>query len=209
MNNKEYWSKSKSSNVYCKSVHELLDKWKHDNNITSRCCVHHRDDTEETRKYNEAHYELWGFNEDGTFEYGKYVVFMTSVDHAKHHNQRCMNPMYNHEYTEETRQKMSESGKKKIFSTTHREHLSEACKGDLNGFYGKHHSDEAKLKMSKAHENRTYKPHVPETKQHMSIKRKAYWDNLRAQFTLYKEQHPDSNISIREFQHILTQSNNR
>lgn len=77
MNNKEYWSKSKSANMYCKSVHELLDKWKQD------------------------------------------------------------------------------------------------------------------------------------TKALISIKRKAYWDNLKAQFTLYKEQHPDSNISIREFQHILTQSTNR
>lgn len=209
MNNKEYWSTCKSGNKYYKLVHKLLNQWKHDNNIKSRCCIHHRDDNEECRKYNEEHYELWGFNEDGTFELGKYVIFMTSADHAKHHNQGCMNPMYKHEYTEETRQKMSESGKKKIFSDEHREHLSEACKGTLNGFYGKHHSAETRLKMCKAHENRVYKPHSQDTKQLISIKRKAYWDNLKMQFMLYKEQHPESNISIKEFQRILKQSTNR
>jgi hypothetical protein len=57
-----------------------------DNNYTCRCVVHHRDDTEECRKYNEEHYERWGFNEDGTFEYGKYVIFMINTEHSAHHH---------------------------------------------------------------------------------------------------------------------------
>ena len=47
--------------------------------------IHHLRDTEEQRRYNDEHYELWGFevNEDGNehFEYGKYVVFWTKEYH--------------------------------------------------------------------------------------------------------------------------------
>lgn len=51
---------------------------------------HHLRDTEEQRKYNDEHYELWGFeiDEDGNehFEYGKYIVFVTKEEHlAIHH----------------------------------------------------------------------------------------------------------------------------
>lgn len=38
---------------------------------------HHLRDTEEQRKYNDEYYEMWGFNLDGTFEYGKYIIFLT------------------------------------------------------------------------------------------------------------------------------------
>lgn len=38
--------------------------------------IHHLRDTEEQRKYNDLHYEYWGFNQDGTFEYGKYVILL-------------------------------------------------------------------------------------------------------------------------------------
>lgn len=51
---------------------------------------HHLRDTEEQRKYNDEHYELWGFeiDEDGNehFEYGKYMIFVTKEEHlAIHH----------------------------------------------------------------------------------------------------------------------------
>lgn len=38
-----------------------------------------------------------------------------------------------------------------------RRKISEACKGEKNGFYGKHHSEEAKLKMKLAWERRRCK----------------------------------------------------
>ena len=60
--------------------------------------IHHLRDTEEQRKYNDEHYELWGHNLDGTFEYGKYVVFWTHEHHIKYHI-----------LSEETRRKLSDS----------------------------------------------------------------------------------------------------
>ena len=44
---------------YYKHVCVLLRQWKSDNNYDCKCVVHHRDDTEECRKYNQEHYELW------------------------------------------------------------------------------------------------------------------------------------------------------
>lgn len=46
---------------------------------------HHLRDTEEQRKYNDEHYEMWGHNLDGTFEYGKYIIFVTEEEHHKIH----------------------------------------------------------------------------------------------------------------------------
>ena len=66
---------------------------------------HHLRDTEEQRKYNDEHYELWGFeiDENGNehFEYGKYIIFVTEEWHNNYHH--C---------SEETRKKRSESLKK-------------------------------------------------------------------------------------------------
>lgn len=66
---------------------------------------HHLRDTEEQRKYNDEHYELWGFeiDENGNehFEYGKYIVFVTEEWHNNYHH--C---------SEETRKKRSESLKR-------------------------------------------------------------------------------------------------
>ena len=101
----------------------MLKDWKAKNNVIERCDVHHRDDTEECIKYNSAHYELWGFNEDGTFEYGKYVVFMTHAEHSKYHH-------IGSTHASETKIKMSV-----------------AHKGDKNPMYGKHHSNEFREKM--------------------------------------------------------------
>lgn len=63
-------------------------KYNHDPKATVR---HHLRDTEEQRKYNDEHYELWGFevDKDGNehFEYGKYIIFITEEEHTAIHNQ--------------------------------------------------------------------------------------------------------------------------
>ena len=74
-------------------------KYNPDPNATVR---HHLRDTEEQRKYNDEHYELWGFeiDENGNehFEYGKYIIFVTVEEHNRLHA-----------LSEETRLKLSDS----------------------------------------------------------------------------------------------------
>ena len=125
---------------YKKQITEILNQWKADNNLVGGdYIVHHRDDTEECRAYNKAHYKRWGFNEDGTFEYGKYVVFMTRAAHNTYHKAGEKNPMYgrtgeNHpmygkKHTEEAKAKISAAGKGRQFSDETRAKISAATKG--------------------------------------------------------------------------------
>ena len=132
MNRKEYLEHGKPQKP--KVVIDNFKRWEKENNITERCVVHHRDDTEETYKYNTEHYERWGCNEDGTFEYGKYVIFMTSAEHNKYHHT-------NKSVSEETRAKMSvaQKGKKRSEETLAK--MSVAQKG-------KKRSEETLAKMS-------------------------------------------------------------
>ena len=103
MNREEYYA-SKFETWQHRYVLELIRDWKIKNNITEQCVIHHRDDTEECVEYNEKHYERWGFDDSGEFEYGKYVVFMTRRDHTTYHNASRKN-------TNETKSKMSKSAK--------------------------------------------------------------------------------------------------
>ena len=107
--------------------------------------IHHLRDTEEQRKYNDEHYELWGFNEDGTFEYGKYVIFVTKEEHAEIHSQ-----------SDETRRKISESIRA-IDSEERRKRISEATKAAM--------TEEAKRKCSESHKGIK---HSIETRKKMS-----------------------------------------
>lgn len=139
--------------------------------------IHHLRDTEEQRKYNDEHYELWGHNLDGTFEYGKYVTFVTEEWHSDYHK-----------HSEETRKKMSDSRKgEKCYwygkhrDTTTKEKLSIACKGKTsgknNGMYGKHRTDEAKEKLRNANLG---KKHSDEAKKKISESNKLnYTDEHR------------------------------
>ena len=158
MNKEEYWSKkSPKSTFNYKMIHSKLKEWKTRNNITERCVVHHRDDTDETRKYNEAHYELWGLNEDGTFEYGKYIVFMTQSEHLRWHREHL---------SEETHIKMSN-----------------AHKGEKHPMYGKHHSDETRVRISNAQKG---KKHSEQTCAKMSVKAFAVQCGIKVLYTTYK-----------------------
>jgi len=140
--------------------------------------IHHLRDTEEQRKYNDEHYEMWGFNEDGTFEYGKYVIFVTKEEHTNIHS-----------HSDETKQKMSDSrkGENCYWYGKHRdaatkEKLSIACKGKTsgknNGMYGKHHTEETKEFLSKTNLG---KKHSDETKKKISESNKLNYTDERKQ----------------------------
>ena len=131
--NREEYRKHKTQKP--KVVMDAFEKWKSVNYLTCKCVIHHRDDTEETRKYNSEHYERWGCDEDGTFEYGKYVIFMTLSEHSVYHNT-------GKERSEETRAKIS---------------LNHAdFSGKENPMYGKVHSEETRAKMSVAHKGKKF-----------------------------------------------------
>lgn len=115
--------------------------------------IHHLRDTEEQRKYNDTYYERWGFNEDGTFEYGKYVVFVTEEWHNNYHSQ-----------SEETRKKISESNKA---------NYSEERKAKVRLTHlGKHVSDETRKKLSESARNKP--PVSDETRKKLSENNAKY-----------------------------------
>lgn len=95
--------------------------------------IHHLRDTEEQRKYNDEHYEFWGFNQDGTFEYGKYVIFVTKEEHTEIHR-----------HSEETRKKMSDSLKGIPRTDEWKLKISESNKGKHN------FTEEQRLQISKS-----------------------------------------------------------
>ena len=139
MNRKE-WAEHHNYSKELYILHKKLKQWKLDNGITECCVIHHRDDTPETIEYNEKYYERWGFNEDGTFEYGKYVVFMTRSEHIGYHS---IGNTY---------------GKNAVHSEESRQAVREKVTGERNGMYGKpspfrgaHHTEEAKEKNRQAH----------------------------------------------------------
>ena len=158
MHIKEY-IKSNHKGPYHHKALKMLNQWKALNGIEERCVIHHRDDTEETRKYNEEHYELWGFNEDGTFEYGKYVVFMTHAEHSSYHNKghnRCQgennpmygthrcggaNPFYGKSHSDETKQRLSEYFTGRHLPDETKQRISDSVKGERHPMYGKKHSE--------------------------------------------------------------------
>ena len=124
MNRQEWVESGKSRKPLV--VREAFSQWKKENNYTCRCVIHHRDDTDDCCRYNEAHYELWGLNLDGSFEYGKYVIFMTASEHIRYHN----------------------TGK--VFSEEHRHNLSKSHMGRKGVNNGKKFSDETRRKMSES-----------------------------------------------------------
>ena len=184
MNRQEYCARGiQKYNIYKKQIIKLLKQWQIENNITELCDVHHRDDTEECLKYNEAHYELLGFEVDEScdvhFELGKYVVFMTHREHSIYHNKGEKNPMYGRRFkrTKETRQKISESHK-----------------GEKHHFYGKCLSTEHKQKIS---ESTKGIPTPAEAKQKLSEGRRA----VKNLYDIYKAN--DGDKSWNEFQRAL------
>ena len=157
MNQRE-WKKSdryKGKYTWRNKVKSIQKSLKYNSNPNATF-IHHLRDTEEQRKYNDEHYELWGFNEDGTFEYGKYVIFVTAEEHTEIH--KC---------SEETREKMSASLKRTLstdeqkakrsaqrrseWDDERRYKYSIMFSGENNHNYGKKASDELRKLLSESH----------------------------------------------------------
>ena len=196
MNKSEYYNrKDKYSNNYYKQIQKLLKDWKFKNNIAERCIVHHRDDTEECREYNDTHYELWGFeiDENGNlkFELGRYVRFMTHSEHMQYH---CTG----RKLSDATKEKIGIAHKGKYVSDETRTKLSAASKGEKNGMYGKHHTEAAKEKISvinkekmkganRGDKNPFYgKTHDEKTLTRISEKMTAHMHIIREAYNQYK-----------------------
>lgn len=147
MNKHEYESIGCPTNKYRKIAKQAFKAWKLQYQPNERCVIHHRDDTEEVITYNENHYERWGCDGDGTFEYGKYVIFMTRSEHARYHHIGEKSPTKR----PEVRQKMSENNahywKGKALSEEHKQKISESEKCRVQ-------SEETKQKISAAHKGK-------------------------------------------------------
>lgn len=143
MNNKEFWSNKANLRCYeYKFVQSKLNEWKLANNITKCCVVHHRDDTDEIRAYNEAHYERWGFDDNGDFIEGQYVQFMTKSAHSSYHNKGKL-------MSTETKQKL----RLKLSGENNPQY---GLKGENSPNYGKHRSAETRKKISESRIGRTH-----------------------------------------------------
>ena len=94
------------------------------------------------------------------------LIFLTAEEHMSlHHKGKTGNTYWlGKHHTEETKNKISESNKGKAaynkgtnMSNEQKVKISEAkkgkCTGEKNPFYGKHHSEESKKKMSEARKN--------------------------------------------------------
>jgi hypothetical protein len=89
--------------------------------------------------------------------------------------------------SEEDRRKISDGRKGMKFSDDHRRNMSESKRGKMigknNPFYGKRHSEESKLKMSKSLQGREGcmkgKKHTEESKIKMSISRKGKESHMK------------------------------
>ena len=132
---------------YKQKADALLKKWMLENNLEGDYVIHHRNDTEECRQYNKMHYKMWGFNLDGTFEYGKYVVYMTRSEHSSYHNKGTDNPFYGHQHTLEQRSKWSNQRKGRTLSVEWKENISKGSV-HISGMKGKHHTEEIKQQIS-------------------------------------------------------------
>ena len=170
MNCKEWWalcSKSKSlvDFTYYNRTRNIQRSLQY-NSDPSAAVIHHLRDTEEQRKYNNEHYELWGHNLDGTFEYGKYVIFVTEKEHGKIHGEseetRKKKSIANmgHPVSDETKKKISIANTGKTWSEDKKKERSVKLTGEGNPFYGKHHSQETKEKYFTGENNPMYGKHL-------------------------------------------------
>ena len=172
MNCKEWWSLRNKSKcllnfTYYNNTREIQKSLKYNSDPNAKV-IHHLRDTEEQRKYNDEHYELWGHNLDGTFEYGKYVVFLTKEEHLAIHadseetrNKKSISNM-GHYVSDETKKKISIANTGKIWPDDRKKEWSIRLTGEDNPFYGRHHSQETKDNYFIGEKNPMYGKHLSE-----------------------------------------------
>ena len=125
--------------------------------------IHHLRDTDEQRKYNDEHYELFGFelDENGNehFEYGKYVVFWTKEHHNEYHHcseetrKKRSESLKGIPRTDEWRKKLSDSNKGKTIPDEQRKQISES----VSNLYK---SEDYRERHSKATKEAMWRPDV-------------------------------------------------
>lgn len=162
--------------TYYNKSHKILKQYNFNLNLNgdnAKTIIHHLRDTEEQRKYNDEHYELWGHNLDGTFEYGKYVIFVTKEEHTAIHvdseetkykkSKNNARAMLGKHHSEESKKKISENNARfflgKSLSDDHKRKLVENhanISGENHPMYGKHHSEESKKKISDSRKGNNY-----------------------------------------------------
>lgn len=161
--------------------------------------IHHLRDTEEQRKYNDEHYELFGMNLDGTFEYGKYVVFWTKEHHNEYHSdsvetrnrkssaqfllwqdhvirEKRIVGIIGHKTSQETRDKISIANLGRKFTEEHHEKLCIARRKRII-------SEDTKLKTSKSMKNvmssEEHRKQISETVKMQKCAKKSLYDEYR------------------------------
>lgn len=173
MNMKEYWKAVHSGanvreyDLKSREIQQSL-KYNHDPNATVR---HHLLDTPEQIEYNTNHYEMWGHDLDGSFTYGKYMIFVTEEEHHKIHR-ACI----------ETRRRMRESALCVWKRKDHIAKMSAIRKGKSPWNKGRRCSDEAKQRISNANKGREVSD---ETRLKLSIAITNAWKDpeIRAKIT--------------------------
>lgn len=178
--NKKEWDlacKNKTANHHwdgaCRRIQKLLEY----NSDPKAIHRHHLRDTEEQRKYNDEHYELWGFeiDENGNehFEYGKYMVFLTPDEHNAIHAQsdetkaKRSASLLGHEVSDKTRKQISESNKKYFENNPLRKQIIS------DRFKGKPLSEEHRKKLSENHADFSGENHPFYGKHHSDETRKS------------------------------------
>ena len=135
----------------------------------------------------------------------KYIYEFNSIDNRCGYNKTTGGESYT--FTQEIKDKISESKKGCTLSEETREKLSEMRKGEGNSMYGKHHTEETKNKIKVARANQENpmlgKHHTEETKNKIAEKRSkkvqchtgekfdsaleaSKWCNLKCQTTICK-----------------------
>ena len=185
---------------YKRKATQYLHQWMEQNNLTGDYIIHHRDDNDEARAYNKANYKLCGHNLDGTFAYGRYVVFMTRSEHMRHHRTGA-------HLTEEQKRHLSEinSGEKHPQFGTHpsdatRKKLSEQKLGSKNPMYQKDFTEEHRKHLRESYAG--HRPEVLEKNRESNRKRMLQVGTL---WRVYKQN--NGSLSYPEFISNLAKNN--
>lgn len=199
MNMKEWKLCTESSKYKWYNKTREIQKSLQYNSDHSAVVIHHLRDTEEQRKYNDEHYELWGHNLDGSFEYGKYVVFVTKEEHTEIHKcseetceknretaillwknpairSRIISKVTGHTVSQEARDKISAANSGRKFTEEHREKLCIARRKRII-------TDETKSKMSdsakRVMSDLEHRKKISDTVKRQKQEKKALYDEYK------------------------------